>query len=82
MDRIKRNQAGGIWMQENKDDEFTVAGTNIEAVKEANKNSGMSYNEVKEFLAKSTEEYGTPISGDTDIQNGSSQDHPSQKKSK
>ena len=34
-----------------KQEGFTVAGTNIEAVKRDNEISGMSYNEVKEFLA-------------------------------
>ncbi|WP_080872106.1 hypothetical protein [Oceanobacillus timonensis] len=56
-------------MQENKSDKYTVAGTNIESVKEANKNAGMSYNEVKEFLAKTMEERGTERYSDTDIKN-------------
>ena len=39
---------------ENNDDTFTVTGTNIDAVKRQNERSGMSYNEVKEWLAKTT----------------------------
>lgn len=31
---------------------FTEVGTDIEEVKRQNANSGMSYNEVKEYLAK------------------------------
>lgn len=33
-------------------DANTVVGTNINEVKRLNENSGMSYNEVKEWLAK------------------------------
>ncbi|WP_409298383.1 hypothetical protein V1498_09000 [Peribacillus sp. SCS-26] len=32
--------------------EFTKAGTDIEEVKRLNKNSGLSYNETKELLAR------------------------------
>lgn len=41
---------GGIFMMENNKnnhDRYTVAGTNIDAVKGQNERSGMSYNEVK-----------------------------------
>lgn len=31
---------------------YTEVGTDIEKVKQQNANSGMSYNEVKEYLAK------------------------------
>ncbi len=37
---------------EDKQNTFTVVGTNVNEVKKQNKNSGMSYNEVKEWLAK------------------------------
>lgn len=47
---------------------YTEAGTNIEYVKEANANSGMSYNEVKEFIAKTTGGHGTGMYSDTDIE--------------
>ncbi|MBA9028704.1 gamma-type small acid-soluble spore protein [Peribacillus huizhouensis] len=49
-------------------DTFTVAGTNIDAVKRKNERSGMSYNEVKELLAKTTGGHGTGIYSDTNIE--------------
>lgn len=49
-----------------KDGNYTVAGTNIEEVKQNNANSGMSYNEVKEWLAKTTGGHNTGIYSDTD----------------
>lgn len=48
-------------------EKFTTARTDIDAVKAANKNSGMSYNEVKEFLAKTTGGHGTEMYSDTDV---------------
>ncbi len=48
-------------------DTFTVAGTNIDAVKRQNERSGMSYNEVKELLAKTTGGHGTGIYSDTNV---------------
>ncbi|MBS4202113.1 gamma-type small acid-soluble spore protein [Bacillus sp. FJAT-49732] len=52
----------------NHQDTFTVAGTNIDAIKRANERSGMSYNEVKELLAKTTGGRGTWIYSDTNIE--------------
>ncbi|MBW8348792.1 gamma-type small acid-soluble spore protein [Bacillus sp. IITD106] len=49
-------------------DTFTIAGTNIDAVKRANERSGMSYNEVKELLAKTTGGRGTWIYSDTNVE--------------
>ncbi len=49
------------------EDKFSVAGTDIDAVKKANQSSGMSYNEVKDFLAKTTGGRGTKVYSDTDI---------------
>lgn len=49
-------------------DTFTEAGTNIDAVKRQNEQSGMSYNEVKELLAKTTGGRGTKIYSDTNIE--------------
>jgi len=49
-------------------DTFTAAGTNIDAVKRQNERSGMSYNEVKELLAKTTGGHGTGIYSDTNIE--------------
>ena len=44
---------------------YTVTGTNIEEVKRQNDNSGLTYNEVKEVLAR-TGGKGTAIYSDTD----------------
>lgn len=57
-------------MRENKNnqDTFTVSGTNIDDVKRQNEHSGMSYNEVKEFLAKTTGGHGTRVYSDTNIE--------------
>lgn len=47
----------------------TAAGTDIEAVKRENEQSGMSYNEAKEFLARTTGGHGTSVLySDTDIE--------------
>ena len=62
---------GGSFMMENNKnnhDTFTVAGTNIDAVKRQNESSGMSYNEVKELLAQTTGGHGTGIYSDTDVE--------------
>ncbi|WP_106496423.1 gamma-type small acid-soluble spore protein [Lentibacillus sp. Marseille-P4043] len=45
---------------------FTAAGTDIDAVKQQNDDSGMSYNEAKEFIAKTTGGHGTGVYSDTD----------------
>ena len=52
----------------NNPDTFTVVGTNIDAVKRQNERSGMSYNEVKELLAKTTGGHGTGIYSDTNVE--------------
>ncbi|CAI8919681.1 MULTISPECIES: hypothetical protein [Bacillus] len=36
----------------NKKKKYTVVGTDIDEVKRLNKNSGLTYNQVKELLAK------------------------------
>jgi hypothetical protein len=51
----------------NTQDHFTVVGTNIDEVKRLNSNSGLSYNEVKELLAK-TGGKGTAIYSNTNIE--------------
>lgn len=60
----------GVFMMENNNnkDILTVAETNIDAVKRQNERSGMSYNEVKELLAKTTGGHGTEIYSDTNIE--------------
>jgi hypothetical protein len=55
-------------MENNNHDILTVAGTNIDAVKKQNERSGMSYNEVKELLAKTTGGHGTGVYSDTNIE--------------
>lgn len=47
---------------------YTVAGTDIEAIKEQSRRSGLSYNEAKEFIAKTTGGHGTNIYSDTDAE--------------
>ncbi len=49
-------------------DRFTIAGTNIDEVKRQNERSGLSYNQVKELLAKTTGGKGTWIYSDTNIE--------------
>ncbi|HEU5139775.1 MAG TPA: gamma-type small acid-soluble spore protein [Bacillales bacterium] len=51
-----------------KNEQFTQAGTNIDAVKRQNERSGMSYNEVEELLAKTTGGHGTGIYSDTNVE--------------
>lgn len=53
---------------QNSHDKHTVAETDIEFVKRQNAQSGMSYNEVKEWLAKTTGGHGTRIYSNTDIE--------------
>ncbi|SDY73520.1 hypothetical protein [Bacillus sp. 166amftsu] len=36
----------------NKEKKYTVVGTDIDEVRRLNKNSGLTYNQVKELLAK------------------------------
>ncbi|GGE29335.1 hypothetical protein GCM10011391_04840 [Pullulanibacillus camelliae] len=44
----------------------TIAGTDINQVKEQNAQSGLSYNEAKAFIAKNMGGHGTEIFSDTD----------------
>ncbi|WP_053366528.1 hypothetical protein [Bacillus sp. FJAT-27245] len=53
-------------MEQNKKN-FTTVGTDIEEVKRLNAESGLSYNEVKELLAK-TGGSGTAMYSDTDVE--------------
>lgn len=54
----------GAHMENNK--KYTVAGTDIDEVKRKNAQSGMSYNEVKAWLVKTTGGHGTSVYSDTD----------------
>ena len=49
--------------------EFTEAGTNIADVKRNNDNSGLTYNELKEVLAKKTGNADAGSYSQTDIKN-------------
>lgn len=51
----------------NRDEGKTVSGTDIGEVKRKNAASGLSYNEVKEILAK-TGGHGTSVYSDTNIE--------------
>ena len=65
-----KNEMEATLMENNQNTQgFTVSGTNIAEVKRNNENSGLTYNEVKEILAKRT---GNPDPGSysqTDIKN-------------
>jgi hypothetical protein len=52
---------------EQQEQKVTVAGTNIDEVKKLNAQSGLSYNEVYAYLAK-TGGKGTSIYSDTNIE--------------
>lgn len=52
-------------MQNRDEEQLTASGTNINDVKQKNAEAGLSYNEVKELLAK-TGGYGTGKYSDTD----------------
>jgi len=54
-----------VQMKENSK-KHTVVGTDIEAVKEQARKSGLSYNEAKEWIAKTTGGRDTSIYSDTD----------------
>lgn len=48
--------------------QYTVAGTDIEAVKEQARKSGLSYNEAMEWIAKTTGGRDTRVYSDTDVE--------------
>ncbi|MEC5423553.1 gamma-type small acid-soluble spore protein [Virgibacillus sp. C22-A2] len=54
-------------MAENSDS-YTIAGTNIEAVKRQAQRSGLTYNQAKEYIAKTTGGHGTHVYSDTDAE--------------
>ena len=51
----------------NRDEGKTISGTDIGEVKRKNAASGLSYNEVKEMLAK-TGGHGTSVYSDTNVE--------------
>ncbi|MEO4053333.1 gamma-type small acid-soluble spore protein [Solibacillus sp. CAU 1738] len=54
-------------MNDHTEKQFTSVGTNINEVKSKNAASGLSYNEVKELLAKRGG-HGTAIYSDTNVE--------------
>ena len=48
--------------------EYTKVGTDIESVIQKNADSGMSYNEVKEYLARTTGGHGTAKYSTTNVE--------------
>ncbi|AGK54083.1 gamma-type small acid-soluble spore protein [Bacillus sp. 1NLA3E] len=46
----------------------TIVGTNIDEVKRLNAQSGLSYNEAKELLARTTGGHGTEMYSNTDVE--------------
>ncbi|MFD2762133.1 gamma-type small acid-soluble spore protein [Lentibacillus juripiscarius] len=47
---------------------YTSAGTDIEAMKEQSRRSGLTYNEAKAYIARTTGGHGTNIYSDTDVE--------------
>lgn len=58
---------GGKLVEQN-NQKYTIAGTDIEAMKEQARRSGLSYNEAIEFIARTTGGRGTSIYSDTDVE--------------
>ena len=72
----KYTQNGGDFLNvnSNSNKRYTVSGTDIEDVKRKNANSGLTYNEVKELIAKSGG-LGTGIYSDTNPVEVTRNDH-------
>lgn len=67
----------------NQNKNLTSVGTDIDLVKKLNAASGMSYNEAKAFIAKTTGGHGTNKYSDTNVdeirkKNQASQQNPTQ----
>ena len=62
LEKLRSPRERGDLMENGK----TAAGTDIAAVKKANAQSGMSYNEAKEYIARTTGGHGTEIYSNTD----------------
>lgn len=58
---------GGVPVKEN-NRKYSAVGTDIEAIKEQARKSGLSYNEAKEWIAKTTGGRDTHIYSDTDVE--------------
>ncbi|TCP20341.1 hypothetical protein EV207_15214 [Scopulibacillus darangshiensis] len=55
-------------MAENPKSKYTTAGTDIDKVKQKNADSGMSYNEAKEYIARTTGGHNTDMYSNTNIE--------------
>lgn len=66
--QTNKNASNGGMTVEEKNQKYTVAGTDIEAIKEQARRSGLSYNEAIEWIAKTTGGRGTHIYSDTDVE--------------
>lgn len=60
----------------NDSNRHTIVGTDIEEVKRKNAQSGMSYNEVKAYIARTTGGHGTAKYSDTDVNEVKKENHP------
>lgn len=61
----------------NKEDrKYTSVGTDIEAVKEQARKSGLSYNKAIEWIAKTTGGRNTHVYSDTDVESVRQQNKP------
>lgn len=61
------NNRGGLAMTNGNEGKFTSSGTDIEEVKRKNAESGLSYKEVMEILAR-TGGHGTSVYSTTDVE--------------
>lgn len=64
---------------DNNERQYTVAGTDIEAIKKQARKSGLSYNEAKEQIAKTTGGHGTHIYSDTNVEEVKRQNEQAEK---
>jgi hypothetical protein len=69
-----------VFFIEKDNNRYTVVGTDIEEVKRLNAQSGLSYNEVKELLAKMGGK-GTAIYSDTNLEEVKQKIQPSNEES-
>lgn len=63
--KLSVNGGGPVNEEERK---YTIVGTDIEAVKEQARKSGLSYNEAIEFIAKTTGGRGTNVYSNTNVE--------------
>ncbi len=66
--QTNKNASNGGIIMEKENRKYTVAGTDIEAIREQARRSGLSYNEAIEWIAKTTGGRDTHIYSDTDVE--------------